>query len=371
MGEGRLQFMDFDRQGRPNYVHTGRVARRVTDGRGATTASKKKAPRASGQGEGEGAKRKSRPPKAKAQGDAMTTIAAKIADIQAALDALAKQHKVPGASLGILQGNEVVVLATGVTNRNTGVPVTPSTLFQIGSNTKLYTATLVMQLVDEGMVDLDAPVKRYLPDWQLVRRESARRDHRPAPDDAHVRDRGRRLRRVRTRRRRHREVRRIPEGPRCRVSAGRAVVLLQHRLDDARPPRRGVARAAVPQGHARAAAQPDRRPRDDRAARRRCSRTAAPSGTRSRREGRSDRPAAGDDVVLARAGREHDDVDAGRAARVRPDAPQLRTREGHDAGPVRRERAGDAAAAGEVPAIRRSARAWASAGCSPSGAASA
>ena len=92
----------------------------------------------------------------------MTTIASKIADIQAALDALAKQHKVPGASLGILQGTEVVVLATGVANKNTGVAVTPSTLFQIGSNTKLYTATLVMQLVDEGKVDLDAPVKRYL-----------------------------------------------------------------------------------------------------------------------------------------------------------------------------------------------------------------
>ena len=98
----------------------------------------------------------------------MTTIASKVAEIQAALDALAQQHKVPGASLGILQGAEVVVLSTGVANRNTGVPVTPNTLFQIGSNTKLYTATLVMQLVDEGLVDLDAPVKRYLKDWELA-----------------------------------------------------------------------------------------------------------------------------------------------------------------------------------------------------------
>jgi CubicO group peptidase (beta-lactamase class C family) len=97
----------------------------------------------------------------------MTTLASKVSDVQAALDALAKQHKVPGASLGVLQGAEVVVLTTGVANRNTGVAVTPSTLFQIGSNTKLYTATLVMQLVDEGLVDLDAPVKRYLKDWQL------------------------------------------------------------------------------------------------------------------------------------------------------------------------------------------------------------
>ena len=94
----------------------------------------------------------------------MTTLASKIAEIQAALDTLARQHKVPGAALGVMQGDEVVEFVTGVANRNTQVPVTTSTLFQIGSNTKVYTATLVMQLVDEGLIDLDAPIKKYIKD---------------------------------------------------------------------------------------------------------------------------------------------------------------------------------------------------------------
>ncbi len=97
----------------------------------------------------------------------MTTIASKIGDIQVALDTLAKQHKVPGASLGILSGDELVEFATGVANVNTGVPVTTSTLFQIGSNTKLFTATLVMQLVDDGLIDLDTPIRKYLPELKL------------------------------------------------------------------------------------------------------------------------------------------------------------------------------------------------------------
>lgn len=102
----------------------------------------------------------------------MSTLASRIADVQAALDTLARQHKVPGASLGILHGDELVEFVTGVANRNTGVPVTPSTLFQIGSNTKLYTATLVMQLVDDGLVDLDTPVRKYLPELKLADRKA-------------------------------------------------------------------------------------------------------------------------------------------------------------------------------------------------------
>lgn len=97
----------------------------------------------------------------------MPTVASKISDVQAALETLARQHNVPGASLGVLSGDELVEFATGVANRNTGVPVTTSTLFQIGSNTKVYTATLVMQLVDERKVDLDAPVRKYLPELKL------------------------------------------------------------------------------------------------------------------------------------------------------------------------------------------------------------
>lgn len=91
---------------------------------------------------------------------------------QRRLDELAKRHRVPGAALGILRvrpdgEDEVVELATGVLNVETGVEATPDSVFQIGSMTKVWTATLVMQLVDEGKLDLDAPIVDVLPELEL------------------------------------------------------------------------------------------------------------------------------------------------------------------------------------------------------------
>jgi CubicO group peptidase (beta-lactamase class C family) len=59
-----------------------------------------------------------------------------------------------------------------VTNVTTGVDVTAETVMHIGSITKVLTATLVMQLVDEGRVELAAPLKRYLPDFQVADRDA-------------------------------------------------------------------------------------------------------------------------------------------------------------------------------------------------------
>ena len=56
--------------------------------------------------------------------------------------------------------DERVELATGLLNKETGVEATPDSVFQIGSMTKVWTATVVMQLVDEGKLDLDAPISR-------------------------------------------------------------------------------------------------------------------------------------------------------------------------------------------------------------------
>lgn len=53
-------------------------------------------------------------------------------------------------------------------NLDTGVPTTVDTVFQIGSISKPVTATLIMQLVDEGLVNLDDPVVRYLPGFQVA-----------------------------------------------------------------------------------------------------------------------------------------------------------------------------------------------------------
>jgi CubicO group peptidase (beta-lactamase class C family) len=93
---------------------------------------------------------------------------------QERLTVLAGKHGVPGASLAILQGDDVVEAAHGVLNARTGVETTTDSLFQIGSITKVWTGTLVMQLVDEGLLDLDAPVVTYLPDFRVADPEVTR-----------------------------------------------------------------------------------------------------------------------------------------------------------------------------------------------------
>ena len=91
---------------------------------------------------------------------------------QRRLAELAEKHRVPGAALGILrvrdgQDDERVEVAYGLLNKATGIEATPDSVFQIGSMTKVWTATVAMQLVDEGKLDLDAPVKDVLPELEL------------------------------------------------------------------------------------------------------------------------------------------------------------------------------------------------------------
>lgn len=81
---------------------------------------------------------------------------------------LSRKHDIVGASLAIAHGDETVAEATGVLNIRTGHPVRPESVLQIGSITKVWTVTLAMQLVDEGLLDLDAPVIRYLPDFKVA-----------------------------------------------------------------------------------------------------------------------------------------------------------------------------------------------------------
>lgn len=85
-------------------------------------------------------------------------------DLQERLAALIAENEVPGASAAVLFGDDLVEAATGVLNVNTGVEAAPDSIFQVGSITKMYTATLVMQLVDDGTIQLDVPVTRYLPE---------------------------------------------------------------------------------------------------------------------------------------------------------------------------------------------------------------
>lgn len=93
--------------------------------------------------------------------------------LRGALEDLAGKHRVPGASLAVYHAGETFEAAAGVVNLETGVEATPGTLFQIGSITKVYTATLIMRLVERGELRLDKLVRAYLPDFQLRDEEAA------------------------------------------------------------------------------------------------------------------------------------------------------------------------------------------------------
>lgn len=80
---------------------------------------------------------------------------------------LLAKWKVPGIAIATWQDGEVSSAAFGLANIEAQQPVTPGTLFQIGSISKVFTATAIMQLVDAWKLDLDAPVVRYLPEFRL------------------------------------------------------------------------------------------------------------------------------------------------------------------------------------------------------------
>lgn len=95
--------------------------------------------------------------------------------------AVLSAFEVPGVSVAIVKDGKVV-LAKGYGVRKLGdpAPVNPETLFGIASNTKAFTATALGMLVEEGKIEWDAPVVRYLPAFALsdpfVTRELSVRD---------------------------------------------------------------------------------------------------------------------------------------------------------------------------------------------------
>ncbi|WP_205624253.1 serine hydrolase domain-containing protein [Amycolatopsis vancoresmycina] len=97
---------------------------------------------------------------------AATTAAPALAaanPVQASLDTLTAQDGVPGAAAVVQDGHRTQVTRSGVGDVATGKPFPRNGSFRAGSVTKTFVATVVLQLVAEGRVRLDAPVARYLP----------------------------------------------------------------------------------------------------------------------------------------------------------------------------------------------------------------
>ncbi|MDQ3655230.1 MAG: beta-lactamase family protein, partial [Chloroflexota bacterium] len=90
------------------------------------------------------------------------------AELGAFVERRMAELKVPGVLLGIVAGDGEHAAGFGVTNLDHPLPVDTDTLFQIGSTTKTVTATATMRLVDRGELDLEAPVRQYLPEFRVA-----------------------------------------------------------------------------------------------------------------------------------------------------------------------------------------------------------
>lgn len=85
-----------------------------------------------------------------------------------------KEQRIPGLQMAVIKDDRIVLSECyGLANVENHAPVTRATLFPINSATKSFTGVAMMQLVEAGLVDLDAPISRYLdalPEaWQGIR----------------------------------------------------------------------------------------------------------------------------------------------------------------------------------------------------------
>lgn len=73
-----------------------------------------------------------------------------------------KEKNAPGAAVAVISGDRVVFSkGFGISNVETGAPVTTDMLFRLGSTTKMFTAAALVALAEEGKIDLNSPIGRY------------------------------------------------------------------------------------------------------------------------------------------------------------------------------------------------------------------
>ncbi|MGO9177670.1 MAG: serine hydrolase domain-containing protein [Candidatus Limnocylindrales bacterium] len=97
----------------------------------------------------------------------MPTRMLDVARLHADVSQLLAEYRIPSAQIGVLEDGALTELAVGVRDVRTGEPATTETIYQLGSMSKTWTALAFMQLVDEGKVALDEPVRAYLPGFRV------------------------------------------------------------------------------------------------------------------------------------------------------------------------------------------------------------
>ncbi len=86
-----------------------------------------------------------------------------------------KRLSIPGVAMGVWHKGRERSAGLGITSVENPLPVTSDTLFQVGSISKTFTGTVLMQLAEQGKVNLDAPVRKYIKDLKLRDKEVEKR----------------------------------------------------------------------------------------------------------------------------------------------------------------------------------------------------
>lgn len=95
-------------------------------------------------------------------------MAPHLADWDAFVNGALKAWSVPGVAMAVVKDGEVVLAqGWGLRDVEKNLPVTPRTLFAIGSSSKAFTTAVMASLADEGRMDWDTPVQTYLPAFRL------------------------------------------------------------------------------------------------------------------------------------------------------------------------------------------------------------
>jgi CubicO group peptidase (beta-lactamase class C family) len=89
------------------------------------------------------------------------------------VEATATEFAIPGVAVGVWADGWATFACHGVTSVDNPLPVDPDTLFLLGSLTKTYTATTLLRLAADGRVELEAPVRRYVPELRLKNEHAA------------------------------------------------------------------------------------------------------------------------------------------------------------------------------------------------------
>jgi CubicO group peptidase (beta-lactamase class C family) len=89
------------------------------------------------------------------------------------VETTSQKFNVPGVAVGVWADGQEISACHGVTSVENPLPIDQDTLFLVASITKTFTATTLMRLVAEGQVELNAPVRRYVPEFRLKDQQGA------------------------------------------------------------------------------------------------------------------------------------------------------------------------------------------------------